>query len=149
MSSPTPASAPPVARFEVYSVHFQFPGDAIELIDPVTNQPLGAGPEWVAGARNETAAYVRGTRPRMRVVFRGTPAANGIYIVGADGFPVQVEESQITLTFDPGTGLSNAEVFRASGGLPDQIGVHATKLDWYVREQPPPSPCPRSLWSVV
>jgi hypothetical protein len=77
----------------------------------------------------------------MRVEFRGTPAANGTYTVGADGVPVQVEERQVTLAFDPGTGLSNAEVFRARGGLPDQIGVHATKLDWYVREQPAPSPC--------
>ncbi len=142
MSSPTTASVPPAAPFEVYSVHFQFPGDAIELRNPATNLALGASPEWVAGVRDEMAAFVRGTRPHMRVVFRGAPAADGIYTIGADGVPIQVEERPVTLTFDPGTNLSNPEVFRASGALPDQIGVHATKLDWYVREQPAPSHCP-------
>ena len=62
--------------------------------------------EWVAGGRNELAAYVRATRPEMRVVFRGTPAAAGTYTVGADGTPFQVQERQVTLAFDAGTGLS-------------------------------------------
>ena len=141
--SVVPASGPS----EVHSVHFQFQGgQAIKLVDPTTNQPnphqpvtIGTTPEWVRGARSELAAYVQGTRPDMRVVFRGTPADNGTYIVGADGTPFQVEERSVTLAFDPATRLSAPEVFRARNSLPDQIGVHMAKLDWYVRLQPAPS----------
>src|SRR5262249_26252033 len=120
-----------------------------KLVDPATPQPnphqsitIGATPEWVRGARNELAAYVRGTRPDVRVVFRGTPADDGTYTVGADGTPFQVEERTVTLAFDPTPGLSAPQVSRASNGLPDQIGVHPTKLDWYVRLQPATSHCP-------
>jgi hypothetical protein len=127
----------------VYSVHFDFPGgQAIKLREPATNQFIGASPEWVAGGRNELSAYVRRTRPTLRVVFRGTPAADGTYIVGADGVPFQVAEQQVTLAFDPADGRSSPLVFHAANDLPDQIGLHAAKLDWYVRQQPAPSPCP-------
>src|SRR5438132_12200294 len=145
MSSPTPTTAPSVAPFLVYSVHFNFPGgQAIELRNPATNQPIGAAPEWVFGARNETAAYRRGIRVEILVSFRGTTAANGTYTVGADGTPFQIEERQVNLIFDPVTGLCNPEVLRASGDLPDQIGVHAAKLDWYIRVQPAPAHCPQA-----
>ncbi len=140
MSSPTPTAVPSVAPFAVYSVHFDFPGgQAIKLRDPVTDVMIGGAPEWVDGGRNELAAYVRATRPEMRVVFRGTPAADGTHTVGADGTPFQVRERQITLAFDAATGLSNAVIFRAGVDLPDQIGVHTAKLDWYVRAQPSPA----------
>jgi hypothetical protein len=85
MSTPAPSAVPASAPFEVQSVHFQFQGSqAIKLVDPATNQPnphqpitIGATPEWVRGGRNELAAYVRGTRPEVRVVFHGMPADNG------------------------------------------------------------------------
>src|SRR5579864_883774 len=143
MSSPASTVPPPVAPFSVYSVHFDFPGgQAIKLRDPATNQFIGTTPEWVASVRNEMAAYVRATRPEMRVIFRGTPAVNGTYTVGADGMPIQVDERRVTLAFDPGSGLSAPEVFRANGNLPDQIGLHPTTLHWYVREMPAPAHCP-------
>ncbi len=143
MSSPMPNATTPVAPFEVYSVHFDFPGgQAITLRNPVTGLTIGRTPEWVAGGRNELAAYVRATRPEMRVVFHGTPSADGTYTVGADGTLFQVQERQVTLAFDAGTELSNAVIFRASVGLPDQIGVHPAKLDWYVRVQPALAHCP-------
>ena len=118
MSIAAPSAAP--APFEVYSVHFQFQGgQAIKLVDPAANQPnphqpvtIGAMPEWVRGARNELAAYVRGTRLDVRVGFRGTPADDGTYRVGADGTPFQVEERSVTLAFDPASGLSAPQVFR-------------------------------------
>lgn len=137
MSSPHSGIVPPIsAPFEVFSVHFDFPGGlAIRLRDAVTNQFLGITPEWVRGVRNELAAYVRATRPDMRVVFRARPTADGMYVIGADGMPFQVEERQVTLAFNAGTGLSAPEVFRASCDLPNEIGIHPTKLDWYVREQ--------------
>ncbi len=143
MSSPTSAAVSTVAPFQVYSVHFDFAGgQAIRLRDPATNQFIGASPEWLAAGRDELAAYVRATRPEIQVVFRGLPAADGTYTVGADGTPVQVEERQVTLAFNVGTGLSSPVVFRASNSLPDQIGIHSTKLDWYIREQPGPAYCP-------
>jgi hypothetical protein len=143
MSAPPPTAPAIHAPFEVYSVHFDFPGgQAIKLQEPATNQFVGASPEWVAGGRNELAAYVRGTRPSLRVVFRSTPAADGTYTVGADGTPFQVAEQAVTLAFDPGHGRSAPVVFQAANDLPDAIGLHPAKLDWYVREQPAPSPCP-------
>jgi hypothetical protein len=142
MSSSTATVVSPVAPFEVYSVHFDFPsGQAIKLRDPITDLIIGRTPEWVVGVRNELAAYVRATRPDIQVVFRGKPAADGTYTVGADGTPFQVQEQQSTLAFDAGTGLSNAVIFRARVDLPDQIGVHSAKLDWYVRVQSTPAHC--------
>jgi hypothetical protein len=130
------------APFGLHSIHFNFPGgQAIELRDPATDQPVAADPEWIVGIRNETAAYVRGLRPQMRVVFRGTPGTGGTYTIGADGTPFQVEERQVALNFHTVTGLSEPEWFRAKQDLPDQIGMHATKLDWYVRSQPAPVHC--------
>jgi len=141
--SPATIPTPPPAPFQVDSVHFDFPGGrAIHLRDPASNQLVGAGPEWVRGTQNELAAYVRGTRPNLRVVFRGKPAANGKYTIGADGTPFQVEERDVSLSFDPITDLSGPEAFEARGNLPDVIGVHPAKLDWYVRENPPPVHCP-------
>ncbi len=48
----TPSAALPVAPFDVYSVHFDFPGgQAIRLRDPVTDLFVGGAP-----ARGETHA---------------------------------------------------------------------------------------------
>ena len=130
MSSPTPTAVAPVAPFEVYSVHFNFLGGrAIKLRDPTTNLIIGMAPEWVVGGRNELAAYVRATRPEMRVVFRGTPAADGTYMVGADGTPFQVQEQQVTLAFDAGTGLSNALIFRRRRRSP-RSRSESTRPSW-------------------
>src|SRR5262245_4265648 len=117
-TSLTLASAP----FQVESIHFDFPGGrAINLRDPVSNQLIGSGPEWIRGTRNELVAYVRGTRPNLRVVFRGNPGANGQYTIGADGAPIQVEERSVLLTFDPTTEVSGPEVFEVRGNLPNVI----------------------------
>jgi hypothetical protein len=142
--SSTPSDAlPPTAPFHVYSVHFDFPGShAIRLKDPLTDDFIGTSPEWVAATRNELAAYVRAARLEMRVVFRGVPGAGATYTVGADGTPFQVVEQQVKLVFDAVTGFSTPVVFGASIDLPDQIGIHPTNLDWYVREHPAPAPCP-------
>jgi hypothetical protein len=130
------------APLEVYSVHFAFPGgQAIKLRDHVTDHLVGTSPEWVVASRNELVAYVRGTRPEMQVVFHGTPAANGRYRMGANGPLFQVEERDVTLVFDLASGFSTPETFRANGNLPDQIGLHTTTLDWYIRDQPTLSQC--------
>ena len=142
MSSAT-SSIPPSAPFQVESVHFDFPGGrAINLRDPVSDQLIGVDPEWVHVARNELVSYVRGTRPNLRVVFRGNSGANGQYTVGADGTPIQIEERSVSLTFDPTTGLSGSELFEAKGSLPNVIGIHNAKLDWYARERSSLAYCP-------
>jgi hypothetical protein len=100
----------------------------------VTDDYLGIVPEWCAGPpRDELAAYVRNTRASIRVVFRGDPAADGTYAVGAGGTPVQVEERRVTLAFDPGTGHSHPVEFRMRNRLPNRVGLHRATLSWYVR----------------
>jgi hypothetical protein len=123
------------APFAVHSIHYCFPSSpAIPLKDPVTDEYLGIMPEWSAvPPRDELAAYVRNTRASIRVVFRGDPAADSTYAVGADGTPVQVEERRVTLAFDPGTGLSHPVEFRMRNRLPNRIGLHPATLNWYVR----------------
>jgi hypothetical protein len=123
------------APFAVHSIHFAFPGSAaIRLKDPATDEEVGHTPEWCAQPpRDELAAYVRDTRASIQVVFRGDPAADGTYAVGADGFPIQVEERQVNLTFDPAMGLSNSVVLRLRNRVPNRIGLHLTRFDWFVR----------------
>jgi hypothetical protein len=135
MSTPAWTGAPGHAPFEVHSVHFDFPGgEAIKLRDPVSDQFVGANPEWVAAPpRSEPAAYVRDTRASLRVVFRGHPATNGTYSVGAGGAPVQIDERWVDLIFDPATGRSNPVVLPTRNRLPNHIGVHTARLDWHVR----------------
>ncbi|MCI0464978.1 MAG: hypothetical protein L0Z62_49280 [Gemmataceae bacterium] len=131
------------APFEIHSIHFDFPGgQAIRLREPVSDNFVGATPEWVgAPPRNELAAYVRATQPHVQVVFRGTPAADGPHVVGADGTLSQVEEERVTLTFNPGSGLSAPVAFRLQTPLPDRIGLHPAKFDWYVRDPADPTIC--------
>jgi len=142
-SALSPVANPPSAPFKVHSVHFDFPGSqAVKLKDPATDQFVGAAPEWVQGSRNALAAYVRATRPELRVVFQGPATANGHYVVGATGTLFQIEERAVSLAFDAITGLSSPEAFRADTGVPDQIGLHDAELDWYVRDASAPAQCP-------
>jgi hypothetical protein len=56
----------------VASVQFAFKGNpaAVPLRDPVTLEFLGTTPEWTAAGARQPAAFVSGTRPRVRVVFQ-------------------------------------------------------------------------------
>jgi hypothetical protein len=135
MSSPTPTATQP-APYQVHTVHFAFPGSqAIRLREHSDNGFVGVVPEWSAGPpRNDLVAYVRASQPVIRVVFRGAPGANGTYAVGADGAPSQVAEQQVSLVFDPASGLSQALDFGLVNPLPDQVGLHHWNLDWYARD---------------
>jgi hypothetical protein len=143
MTAIPPSAIAGQAPFEVHAIHFDFPnGDAISLRDPAGNTNLGAMPEWMAApSRCELAAYVRGLRPHIRVTFHGAVSANGDYIVGADGIPSQIGEQKVTLAFDPGSGCSAPVTLRLSVPLPDEIGVHAAKFNWYVRDPSDPTIC--------
>ena len=76
------ASAP--APFALQSVAFAFPANpgAIPLRDPASLAFLGDQPEWNAAGRSVPAAFVRGTRPSVRVVFAlatGQPIPKGVW----------------------------------------------------------------------
>jgi hypothetical protein len=139
MSGQPPAAAP----FQIHSIRFNFTGGhpveskdrAILLRDHVTDDFLGANaPEWVTGRlHNEPAAYVRATRPHVRVVFRGSPAADGEYGILADGHALEVAEARVRLTFDPATNLCAPVDLRARNPLPDRIGAYNVALLWYAR----------------
>ena len=130
-SSPSSSQRAP---FEVHSIHFSFPGSpAIGLKDPATDDYVSIAPEWTANPpRDEPAAYVRGVRPPLWVVFRGSPAADGTYTIGAAGALVEVDEGSVSLTFDAHSGLSAPIRFQAKSPLPDRIGRHSARFDWYV-----------------
>src|SRR5580704_5996182 len=100
MSTGTMVAQPHVIPFEVYSVHFNFPGgQAIRLRDHATNEFLGLTPEWVTSGSNDPIAYVRGASPQIRVVFQRVTASDGSYTVGAGGSHSAVEEQQVDLAF--------------------------------------------------
>ncbi len=130
-SSPSSSQRAP---FEVHSIHFSFPGSpAIGLKDPATDDYVSIAPEWTANPpRDEPAAYVRGVRPPLWVVFRGSPAADGTYTIGGAGALVEVDEGSVSLTFDAHSGLSAPIRFQAKSPLPDRIGRHSARFDWYV-----------------
>jgi hypothetical protein len=140
MSSATPAAQPSVAPFEIHFVHFDFlGGQAIPLRNHVTDIPLGLTPEWDSNGRNELVAYVRGATPQVQAVFQGTPAADGSYIVGAEGTHSNLAEVQVDLKFDAGTGLSQPVSFSFTDQLPNVIGRHQIAFDWYVLDSADPS----------
>lgn len=129
------------APFEVFSIRFDFDGNgAVRLKNPTSDAFVSTDPEWFRDpARDEPAAFIRGTRPAIEVVFRGDPSTDGIHTIGADGTPVQVAERQVDLTFSPSTQLSEPKRFELKTRLPDAIGLHPTKWDWYVRDRHNPS----------
>jgi len=132
--------SPPIsAPLEVQSIHFNFlGGQAICLRDHVAGQMLGSAPEWDAGGRSVVSAYVRGTTPTVRVVFRGQTTDNGIYRIGATGKYVSVAESVTHLAFDPVTGLTPPIPFTFADALPDEIGRHQINFSWYILDPDDP-----------
>jgi len=140
MSSPMPTGQPHVAPFQIHSVHFDFPGSqAISLRDHNTDSVIGTTPEWDAGGRNELAAYVRGASPSLRAVFRGTPAADGSYTIGAGGTHSDLAEQRVELAFDPTSGLCPPVDFAFSHPLPNVIGRHQLALEWYALDADDPT----------
>ena len=140
MSSATPTAQPRVAPFEIHSVHFDFlGGQAIRLRDHTTDSVLGLTPEWDASGRNELVAYVRGANPHLLAVFQATPAANGLYAIGAEGTHSDLAEQQVNLVFDAVTGFFQPVSFSFADPLPNVIGRHQIAFDWYVLDPADPS----------
>jgi hypothetical protein len=129
----------PGRPFQLHSIAFAFPGNpgAIPLRDPVTSRFLGDTPEWNAGGRSVAAAFVRGSRPRLRVRFaRGSsnPRTAGPVTIGArtrNG--PGVAELTVRLRF-AASGISAPVDFALAGPVHDLVGRVDHEFDWYARD---------------
>ncbi|SEU24995.1 hypothetical protein SAMN05443572_10729 [Myxococcus fulvus] len=142
----------------IYSLHFDR-GDAdsgtIPLWNPVTDTRLGELPEWIRGHRAEPIAYVRGTRPSVRVSLLAnhfvpssfelsafgpslsTPSSPGTRIRWLGPHPVNLERTAGWSTL--------AEPVPFNRPLPNHIGTHALELQW-VAEWTDADGSPRTLF---
>ena len=124
--------------FQLYSLAFAFPGNpgAIPLRDPVSSRFLGDEPEWNAQGRSVAVAFVRGSRPQVRVVFSqkpggGPPVRCRIGARCSDG--PGIAECEVTLTFGA-NGLSAAHDLALSSPVIDAIGSLTHEFRWYAIE---------------
>lgn len=120
----------------VASVQFAFDGNpaAIPLRDPVTLDFLGATPEWTLAGSRQPAAFVAGSRPHVRVVFRRTPALQadaGPWQIGARGHlgPGLVPRT-VRLRFNA-QGNSQPVEFRFTDAIPHGIVAARRHWRWY------------------
>jgi len=134
ISSTVPQITPDPAPFEVYSIHFNYDeSSAISLKDPVTDDYIHLQPEWIKGSRDEPAAYVRSTKPHIKVVFRKIASSvSGTYAIGAIGNLGGIRRKNVSLTFQP-SGLSDKVDFELIWPLPGKIGKHIVNFEWYAR----------------
>lgn len=135
ISSSVPMITPDTAPFEVYSIQFNYDSSsAVSLKDSVTDAFVHSQPEWIKSTRDEPAAYVRSTRPHIKVVFRKiTSSVTGTYAIGAIGNLGGIRRKDVSLTFQSG-GLSNAVDFELMWPLPGAIGKHTVDFEWYARK---------------
>lgn len=143
-----PTIRPARPPFTVHSVRFNLDrGTHITLKHHGTGSAV-AIPEYVRGTRNEPAAYVKGTLPRIKVVFRKASAfAGGAYAIGATGSLGGVRRKTVNLTFNA-SGLSNPVDFELMWPLPGTVGKPDVSLDWYARKAPGPS-IPAAIGSAL
>jgi hypothetical protein len=121
--------------FEVHSIAFAYPGnrEAIALREPATNRLVSEHPEWIRQERSAPAAYVRGARPHVRVVFRRTSGPTRVTCViaaRATGRAPAIEPRSARLVFDR-NGLSQPVRFRLSRALPKAVGVSRIRWNWF------------------
>lgn len=144
-SAPLPAAGPArISRrtsleprlpslFTPHSIAFAWAGsrDAIPLRSPATDRLVGAEPEWIAGRRSAVAAYVRGARPAVRVVFARAPGGRREVAcrIGADGAP-GIAERTVSLRFGP-DGLSAPVTFRLAHRLGTRLGIARPEWRWH------------------
>lgn len=127
----------PGTAFQLHSIAFAFPGNpgAIPLRDPKTARFLGDTPEWNAAGRNVAAAFVRGSRPRLRVRFVRTssnPRFAGTMVIGARSRNgPAVAERRVRLRFDA-KGVSAPVDFALDRPVHDVVGRVAHQFHWYL-----------------
>jgi hypothetical protein len=132
------ASAP--APFALQSIAFAFPANpgAIPLRDPATLSFLGDQPEWNSAGRAVPAAFVRGTRPTVRVVFArpatGQPIPEGVWRIGARGAAGPgIAEREVSFAFDSNGQTAPLE-FQLDAPLPDAIGTARLQWSWWASD---------------
>ena len=138
-----PPIKPPDPPFEVHSIEFNTDGGkALRLKHHETNTAVPT-PEYILGSRNEPAAYVAGSLPKIRVVLRKLPAyVAGPYAIGATGSLGGIRRKTVTPSFG-GSGLSSPIEFEFMWPLPGAVGKPDVSIDWYARRANVPSvPCP-------
>ena len=125
------AFLPPL--FTPHSIAFAWPGngEAIPLRSPATDRLTGIEPEWIAGRRSAVAAYVRGARPAVRVVFARAPGGRREVAcrIGAEGSP-GIAPRTVTLRFGP-DGLSSPVTFRVARRFGNQLGIARPEWRWH------------------
>lgn len=135
----TPTIPPGIPPFEVHSIQFHFDGS--QTI-PLKHHQLGVmvpTPEYEAGGRNEPAAYLVNTTPRIKVVFRRLPGfVPGTYAVGATGSLGGIRRRYIAPTFNS-AGLTGPIEFDFLWPLPGFVSKPDVTLDWYARFTAAPS----------
>ena len=128
-----PAKQPALS---IASVQFCFAGNpaVIPLRDPVTLAYRGETPEWTSSGARHPAAFVGGSRPGVRVVFRqgsGLDASGGTWSIGARGANGHgLVERTVRLEFGAG-GLSQPVDFRFERPVPRGIGAVRRHWTWF------------------
>ncbi|AGC44929.1 hypothetical protein MYSTI_03623 [Myxococcus stipitatus DSM 14675] len=128
----------------IYSLHFDR-GDTesrtIPLWNPVTDARLGEQPEWIRGARSEPVAYVRGSRPSVRVSLLANhfvPPSFELSAFGPSLCPAAAVNTSVRwlgphpVSLERTAGWNTlAEPVHFNRPLPNHIGVHALELQWF------------------
>jgi hypothetical protein len=123
--------------FTIHSIGFAHSTSphAIPLCRPETNGFI-TSPEWVKGAPAEPVAYVRGSKPTIRVVFRrmgrrtsGMPVLITIGATCRDG--PGVKPRIVRLRFNA-KGLTGPLQFSLDSRLPTTIGELRLRWEWHV-----------------
>jgi hypothetical protein len=129
-----PHIQPGPAPFEIHSLEFNYDeSSAITLKDHISGN-LIQRPEFIKGSRNEPAAYVAGTLPKIKVVLRKLPGyVGGTYAIGAIGNLGGVRRKHLTPVFQS-SGLSDPIEFNLMWPLPGTVGKPNVSLDWYARK---------------
>ena len=120
----------------IASVQFAFEGNpaVIPLRDPRTLDFLGASPEWTLAGSRHPAAFIGGSRPRVRVTFqRAAGAASDsrpwrISARGTHGHGLTART--VHLTFDA-NGKSQPVDFRFAKAVPRGIGEVRRHWRWH------------------
>ncbi|HET8633164.1 MAG TPA: hypothetical protein VFL88_03395 [Gemmatimonadales bacterium] len=125
---------PRLPPFHIHSIAFAYPGnrDAIALRAPATDRLLSEHAEWIRQERSAPAAYVRGARPHIRVVFRrerGPSKVTAVIGARATGNAVDIEPRRVRLAFGR-NGLSRPVLFRLSRALSKRVGVRRIRWRW-------------------
>jgi hypothetical protein len=129
----------PLPPFRLHSIAFAYPGNrgTIPLRDPRTSRFLGDEPEWNADGRRVAAAFVRGSRPGVRVCFARNSRVMGRSAVVRVGARARqgpgVTERKLTLRFGTG-GVSAPRDFELDAPIDQAAGRVEHELRWYLRD---------------